>query len=243
MRAQPISERRSLLAALAARAEAWLLEPAPGATAPHEPAPRGPEPRIVAGVIGLSPRCGASTVARGLGALLASRDPSGAAIVCTPRVPPGPLVRVPAAARLARALGEVGIEASRPAGRLCLVPAVDAHPAVSSGRSLAPVVLDVPLGTSVAEAARLADVIVLVSSPSTEPALTEVVREAVTRLGREAVLAVSRVRPGEEPLSRGAYALPESRVAAQLALAGREPPGTFGAALSELATACRAGVS
>src|SRR2546423_8679176 len=64
-----------LLATALARAEAWLLEPPEPASAVVVP----DAPRPIVTVRGLAPRCGASTVARGLAAVLAMADPRGAA--------------------------------------------------------------------------------------------------------------------------------------------------------------------
>src|SRR2546423_13304723 len=77
-----------LLATALARAEAWLLEPPEPASAVVVPEP----PRPIVTVRGLAPRCGASTVARGLAAVLAMAGPPGAAGGVGPpgRAPPQP---------------------------------------------------------------------------------------------------------------------------------------------------------
>src|SRR3954470_7899097 len=67
-----------LLALVAARAERWLLEPAPPRPRAADPLP---EARPVIAVIGLGSRCGSTTIARALAVELARRGRSSAAIV------------------------------------------------------------------------------------------------------------------------------------------------------------------
>src|SRR5437763_362193 len=81
-----------LLATALARAEAWLLEPPEPVSAVVVPDP----PRPIVTVHGLAPRCGASTVARGLAAVLAMADPRGAAVVVGPLAGAGVQHRTPA---------------------------------------------------------------------------------------------------------------------------------------------------
>src|SRR4051812_49595518 len=81
------------------RAERWLMEPPPPRPRAAEPAP---EVRPVVAVVGLGPRCGATTVARALAVELARRDRSGAALVSAAVRGPAPALRTPAAPRRAR---------------------------------------------------------------------------------------------------------------------------------------------
>jgi hypothetical protein len=62
------------------------------------------------------------------------------------------------------------------------------------------------------------------------------------RVGPEPIVVLARAR-GEADLWDGRFAvsLPESRMAAQAALAGRSPRGALGAALAELADLIGAG--
>src|SRR4051812_2351168 len=121
-RGERIGGRGDVVSAWLARAEAWLLEPAD----PAPPAPAvfdaPPQPPAVA-VIGLARGCGATTVARALAVELALRDPAGAAIVTSERMPVAgaPSLGTAASVRLARSMRALGCTAVRAAGRLCLV--------------------------------------------------------------------------------------------------------------------------
>jgi hypothetical protein len=216
----------SFAAAVAARAEAWLLDPA---TARPERAERELPPRAVVTVVGLGPRCGATTIARALAVELARRDPTGAAIVSCASVPAAPVLATGAARRLARALG------SRAAGRLALVPHGDpALGQLASDRG-APLVLDVGHGTPPEAALALADQAVLVASPDVEPALAEV---AAATLAERPLVVLNRAVEAEGWRRSPDAVVPESRVSAKLALAGREPLGPLGVAAASLADVC-----
>ena len=221
----------SLVAAVAARAEAWLLDPAPPRP---ELAERELPPRAVVAVVGLGPRCGTTTVARALAVELARRDPSGAAIVSAASVPTAPALATAAARRLARTLG------SRPLGRLAVVAQDDPALRRIAGDRGAPLVLDVGHGTPPEAALALADAAVLVAAPDVEPALAEV---AAATLAERPLVVLNRAF-GAEGWWRPPDALvPESRVGAKLALAGRDPIGPLGAAAAALADACAAAVA
>jgi hypothetical protein len=101
---------------------------------------------------------------------------------------------------------------------------------------LAPLVLDVDDPQEAATAAALADRVLLVAGPRTEPALAPVVGESLARVGPEPVIVLNRAEPGEATWAGRAHLeLPDSRMGAQLALAGREPRGELGRAVSLLA--------
>jgi hypothetical protein len=195
-----------------------------------------PPLRAVIAVVGLAPRCGASTVARGLGAELAARDAAGAAIVSTRRAPAAGTLRTPSAGRLARSLSALGLGPVRACGRICLLPAAAEQAAAATARRLAPIVLDVPYGTPPAPSAALADHVVLVRTPSVEPALAEVVATSLESDGREPpLIVVNRARDGDEDDPRTGILLPEAAGSAHLALAGYQATGALGSALAALA--------
>lgn len=230
---------RGLLAAALARAESWLLEPAP----PLEAAkPTAAASRPVVVVAGVARGCGASTVARALAAELALRDPCRAAVVAGPRAHAALPFGTPAAARLARAVAErAGVEA-RPSGRLCV--ADSANPALleHAVRGLAPLVFDAEPGGGAGAAASLAARTVAVATPAVEPALAALVAASLARVGPEPLIALNRA-PGEAAPApawdgRADALLPESRAGARMALAGRGAGGALGAAIAELADRC-----
>ena len=221
----------SFVAAVAARAEAWLLDPAPPRPARIE---RDVPPRPVVAVVGLGPRCGTTTIARALAVELARRDVSGAAIVSASSLPSGPALATGAARRLARALG------SRAVGRLALVPAADPALTQLAGDRAAPIVLDVAHGTPPEVALALADQAVLVASPDVEAALAEV---AAATLATRPIVVLNRAFDADGWRRTPDAVVPDSRVAARLALAGRDPIGPLGAAVAALADACSAAVT
>lgn len=237
------SASRGLVSAALARAESWLLDPA-GTPPPRpllapRPRPVAPQPRPVVAVMGLAPRCGASAVARALAVELGARDPYRAAAVSAKALPGGLPLATPAAARLARALAGRLAERPRPVGRLCLAAGEEGEADLADAtRYLAPLVLDCGCGPAPALAASLADRTVLVASPAVQPALAAVAAAAVARHGPEPVVVLNRSAGGRAWEGRAALELPESRASARLALAGRHPPGAFGAAVAELADRC-----
>jgi hypothetical protein len=212
--------RRSLLAAVATRAERWLFEPA-------TPRPRAadPEPgtRPVIAVIGLGPRCGTTTVARALAIELAARDRTGAAIVSAATRPAAASLATAPARRLARALPDGSATA---AGRLCLLePDAPALRELALGRP-APLVLDVGHGEPPESACALADAAILVASPSVEPALADVVAASLSRNGTPPPVVLNRASDLDAWSGRDVLTIGEARLGARLALAGRDPtPG------------------
>jgi hypothetical protein len=100
--------------------------------------------------------------------------------------------------------------------------------------------VDVPRGADASEAAALADVVVLVGSGDTEPSLAAVVGAALAGSGPEPLLVVVRADADSRAREYAHVSLPDARLASRIALAGREPPGTLGAALAELADRCTA---
>jgi hypothetical protein len=233
--------RRGLFAAVAG----FLVEPAESA------APAGGQldeawtelGRPVVAVAGLAPRCGTTTVARALAAELALRDRDSAAIVSTDSLAGGGIpLGTPAAGRLGRAVERSLPARTRPVGRLCLT-AVGTEQAqlVDAARDLAPLVLDVTEPARTAIAASLADAVVLVGLPAAEPALAAVLADSLSRVGPEPVVVLNRDREEDGRWEgRCAVRLPEARMGAQLALAGREARGELGRAVAGLADALAA---
>jgi hypothetical protein len=229
--AWPEQRRGGLLAAVAARAEAWLLEPAaPGRIAAERP----PPPRPVVAVVGLAHRCGTTTVARALGVELARRDPDGSALVSATVVPnssSAPLA-TGGARRLARALG------GRPAGRVVLVAQDDADLRRLVVDRPAPLVLDVGHGTPPEAALAMADRAVLVASPDVEPALAELAACSLARDGAAPLVVLNRALDDAGWHDRPQATVGENRLGARLAQAGRDPVGALRTAAALLADAC-----
>jgi hypothetical protein len=224
--------RRSLLAAVATRAERWLLEPA-------APRPRAadPEPAVrpVIAVIALGSRCGTTTVARALAIELATRDRGGAAIVSAETRPPAAALATAAARRLTRALPPASASA---AGRLCLIdPNAQALRELAITRP-APLVLEVGHGHPPESALAMADAAVLVASPSVEPALADVVAASLTRDGITPPIVLNRAIDLEASWSgRAVHTIGEARLGARLALAGRDPTPGLARPISVIADA------
>lgn len=213
------------------------LEPAP----PHDVGVERDWTRLarpVVAVAGLAPRCGTTTVARALAAELALRDEGGAAIVSAAAVAGGGIpLGMPAAGRLGRAVQRSLPSQTRAVGRVCLtVAGPDDATLVDAARDLAPLVLDVADQAQTAVAASLVDALVIVCGPGAEPSLAAVLADSLRRVGPNPVIVLNRDRDAEERWEgRCALRLPEARMGAQLALAGREARGELGRAVAQLA--------
>lgn len=220
------------------RAGEWLIEPEPAVSAARAGAlavvPRRSYPLV--GVVGLARRCGTTTVARALAAELASRH-DGAAVVASPARPAVvPLGSSAPAVRLAETLPQ--LDERRAAGRLCLAACADAGVLAAATRELAPAVMEVEPGAAAVDAARVLDRIVLVASPKLEPALAAAVAETIAAAGESPAIAVNRTSDHGPWLVHADVLVPDSRVGARLALAGREPRGWLGRAVEQLADLC-----
>ncbi len=229
---------RTVIAAARASVVHWLVEPAPvpGAeSAAGAGSELGTAPRPVVAVAGLRHRVGVTTLARAIGCALAARAPAGACVVSSDSgASPIPL-GLPAAGRLGRRLAPLVGGRVRACGRLCLVEDADAATLCAASRELAPVVLDVADPAGAAAAAGLADHVALVAGPAAEPALAVVVAESLAVTGPTPAVLLNRAGRASERWAGGSQIeIPESRLAAQLAGAGREPRGPMGAAVSEL---------
>lgn len=226
------------VATLLRRAGEWLVEPAPEAAAPPPPPLAAVPPRSypLVGVVGLARRCGATTVARALAAELASRH-GGAAVVASPSRPAVvPLGSSGAAAFLTETLAQ--LDGRRAAGRLCLAACADPALLAAATRQVAPAVMEVEPGCAAIEAARVLDRTVLVASPGLEPALAAAVAETIAPVADPPLIAVNRASDHGPWLVRADALIPDSRVGARLALAGREPRGWLGKAVEQLADLC-----
>jgi len=235
--------RRGGLALLLERAEAWLLEPEAepyGAPAMPEPAqpPLAPTRRVVVAVFGLARGAGATVVARGLAAELAGRDPAAAAAVSCSLPAAGVPLASPAAGRLAGTLADLPHARTRAVGRVCLVETSDELALVDTARHHAPLVLDAGGAVVGGAPAAIADQALLVGSPRLEPALASAAAASLARVVGEPLVVLNRGAGDEGWEGRAAVELPESRMGAQLALAGREPRGELGRAVAELADLC-----
>jgi len=233
MSAQPAPRGRSMVAAALTSVAGWLVEPAEAQTAPREQPLVHERPVIV--VAGLHRRCGVTTVARALGAELAARDPSAACAVTTQTGTGVVSLGLPAASRLARALGPLGAGRTRACGRLCLVNGADRVELCDALRFVAPLVIDVADPAEAASAAAVADGVVMVCGPTSEPALAAVVAESLGRVGPPPAIVVNRCGAAPERWDGRCHArLPDSRMGAHVALSGREPRGELGRAVAEL---------
>ena len=235
MSAHPLLGTRAMVAGALSAAADWLVEPADPAGSP-EPAGTSPTERPVVAVVALAPRCGATTVARALGAELAARDPVGACAV-TGVMGGGPVpLGLSAGGRLVRALGPVAGGRTKACGRLCLVDCPDRAALAGALLYLAPLVLDGGAAVEASPAAALADLVLLVAVPALEPALAAVVAESLARVGPEPLILLNRaLDDGGKWAGRASLELPESRLGAQLALTGRGPHGELGRAVAAVA--------
>jgi hypothetical protein len=256
---------RGLVSGALAAAGSFLLEPA--VPTPESSSPSPPRLRPVVAVFGLARGCGVSVVARALAVELAGRDPEGAAAVCCEVRAAGIPLATQQAGRLARALAEVPGADTRAVGRLCLVAGAEHATLADTARHLAPLVLDAGSTALGGAPAAIADHVIVVATPATEPALASVAAECLARLGREPIVVLNRAPaavPGAEGRSgtegrfgadgragagfaddpasawaaREVHRLPHSRMGAQLALGGREARGELGRAIAELADMC-----
>ena len=226
------------VAGLLRRAGEWLVEPAEDAVpAPGTALAVVPPPSYPAvGVVGLARGCGATTIARALAAELASRH-DGAAVVASPGRPAVvPLGSSAPANRLAEALAQ--LDDRRAAGRLCLAACSDAELLSAATRHLAPAVMEVEPGSAALDAARALDQIVLVAAPKLEPALVAAVAATIAAVAEPPVVAVNKSADHGPWLVHADVLVPDSRVGARLALAGREPRGWLGKAVEQLADLC-----
>jgi hypothetical protein len=231
------------LTGLLRRASDWLVEPLDAAhegdvlivpAEPVEPAP--PRRQPLAAVVGLARRCGATTIARALAIELADRE-LGAAVVASPQTPAVVgLGTSPAAARLAEILPS--LSSVRAAGRLCLTVYEDPAELGAATRTVAPAVIEVEPGVPAVEAAPVVDRVVLVAPPSLDPRLAAAVAETVSAVADDPLIVVNRCDDHGPWLLAADLLVPESRLGARFALAGRDPRGWLGSSVRQLADMC-----
>jgi hypothetical protein len=209
-----------------------FVEPPAVAEPPAYAAGSRSRARVVVAVVGLRRGSGTTTVARALAAELALRDVGRAALVTATALAGGGIpLGTPAAARLARAASRAGAGPSRAVGRLAIFESHVDYPTVLP--DLGPLVADVT-DCRTGVAAALGEVTVLVASPDCQPALAAVVSESAA--GSPCVTVLNRHHEDETAWEgRCDVHVPESRLGAQLALAGREAPSAFGRAIATLA--------
>lgn len=235
MSAHPAVGARGVFATALARAEAWLLEPVEEAVDEEQPAVSR---RPVVAVFGLQEGCGATTVARALGAELAVRDACGACAVSASSRSAALPIGSAAAARLARTLRALPWASAQASGRLCLVECGELDRLADAARYMAPLVLDAGRMAVGGAPAALADHVVLVASARVEPALASVARASLSAAGRAPLVVLNRASGPGGYHGIADVLVPESRLGAQLAQAGREPRGELGRAIAELAHRC-----
>jgi hypothetical protein len=222
----------SLIAAALARAQGFLLEPAPTVEAASDalaPAPLASCGPVNVVVTGLSRGSGATTVAAGLAHALVVPGARSAHLVSL-RAEPGAARRappsvagweLPPALRDAEEIADYGATLAR----------------LAAGGAEAAVVWDVR-ADDVARAARVmevCDAIVCVAAGSAEPALCALVGDMLAERYGRVVLVANRVGDEEAWSGRCAAAVPDSRLAAILIARGRPPGGAVGAAMSHVA--------
>lgn len=235
------------LTALLQRATDWLVEPVDARDETEvlvvadavDCAPEvdvAPRRHPLVAVVGLARRCGATTLARALAGELGRRE-AGAAVVASPQVPAVVgLGGSAAASRLADALALPS--RIRVTGRLCLAVYEDPAEIAAALCTTAPAVIEVEPGVAAVETAPIVDRVVLVAPPSLDPRLAAAVAETVSAVADDPLLVVNRCSDHGGWLPAADLIVPESRMAARLALAGRDSRGWLGRSVHELADMC-----
>jgi hypothetical protein len=239
----PVAIREARVGPMEFRARPMELRLVASPTEPKTVAPAVAEPakavelpaRPVVAIVGLTPGCGATTLARALAATLARRDHAGAAVVASMEEPAGSNLSTRAATRLASRLAS-SHSSARAAGRLCLIAAADPAALAGSIARLAPLVLDLP--PSGAAAASLAHLAIVIAAGHSEPALAELAATTLAAGPTQALTVVGGADDQRRWDQRAFLVLPRSRLGARLASAGWEPRSAFGAAVARIADAC-----
>jgi hypothetical protein len=103
-----------------------------------------------------------------------------------------------------------------------------------TARHYAPLGLDAGAAALGGVAAAVADRVVVVGGPATEPALAAVAVDCLERVGQDPIVVRNRTNSKSDMT----HDLPDSRMGAQLALGGRDPRGDLGRAVARLADLC-----
>lgn len=227
---------RELLASALQRANGYLLEPPAAAVAEPEIEIRprqAPPAGLNVLLLGLTRPCGLSTLARSLAAQLAAGGARQGHVISLGRSDHG-------SARTRTIHG---------GGRVWDVPSTlhDQQEVAEYGRLVsrlvgdATVVWDVP-ATEIERVKALPAALapVLVAPSASQPALAELVAETLSERFADLRVVANRVRSPDRWSGLAAVCIPESKLAAMLAIRGRRPGGEFGAAIGRLATLVRA---
>jgi hypothetical protein len=216
----------SLLGGALERAGGFLLEPAPAAPEPPGPAiadiaVAGP---VSLAVMGLSPGCGARTVAAGLALALGRRGEAPFLVSLGPVRPAGGAVRaceVPAALTGADEVASYGGTLLRLAAETSRASSVWSVPAREAPRAAA-VVAEV-------------DAVIAVAGRGAEPALSGMVCSLLAERCRRVLLIANAAQDPADWSRWAAACLPESRIGAAVLARGRFPGGRLGRSLLEVA--------
>jgi hypothetical protein len=219
----------SLLAAVLARAQSFLLEPAAAPPAEIAETPPPVHYPLQVAVIGLSRRSGATLVARGLAQALIARGRADTHVLSfagedserPARLGPVTGWEIPLALREPSEVAEYGATVGRLGGPAATL--VWDFSAADSERA--------------AEALRASDRVVAVASAGAEPALAALVCSMLAERAGSVLLAANRVREPELWAGRCAVILPESRLGVLSLAHGRLPGGELGTALRRLTAA------
>ena len=222
---------RELLATALERANGYLLEPPAAAAEPEiEVRPlEAPPAALNVLLLGLTRPCGLSTLARGLAAQLAA---GGAR--------QGHVISLGATDR-----GSARARTIHGGGRVWDVPSTlhDQCEVAEYGRLVsrlvgdAAIVWDVP-ATEVERVGELVPPLapILVAPAQSQPALAELVAETLSERFAGLRVVANRVRSPDHWSGLAALCIPESKVAAMLAIRGRRPGGELGMSIARLAT-------
>jgi len=200
----------SLVAAALARAQAFLLEPAPASARTRRSPPEAAEGAFAdlqVAVIGLTPECGSSTVARGLAVALG-----------VPGCRSAQLISVTADGTRdenGRLAGKVFAGGSGPVATVWDIAASEVERA--------------------SQVAVESDAVFLVAGDHSAPALAQLVSGMLSERFGRVLLVATRVADRARWSGRAIACVPDSRLGAALLARGRRPVGELAGVLTELA--------
>ena len=229
----------SLVAAALARAQAFLLEPAPASPLPSPPSAFGAPVRatvrdLKVAVVGLTPGCGSSTIARGLAIALGGQGARSAQLISV------------AADGDGNSGGWLADKTFAGGSRWEVPGGLDGDAIVEHASTIArvaggPVAIVWDLASSeigrARQAALEADAVVLVAGDRSKPALAQLVSCMLSERFGRVLLVATRVADPSRWRGRAIASVPESRLGAALLARGRRPAGGLGAALVQIASA------